>query len=133
MSDVTFKSRDYIKQPDSDPWGGIEVTFDDNSRLTIVSRGTTDDQRQRYAYSLVQDQFPRTVMAGYDLHSGVDEPISYLHAVGDWATFVQDEESAAEFGPDFVVWADRHRDGLAELVEYVSEQLDEMESAGGVR
>jgi hypothetical protein len=102
---------------DSFPWGGIVTTFADHSRVKTVYRGGADDGRRRYAYSVTQRQIPRTVTAGADLMSMPGAPISYLNALRDWATSVQDPDRAADHGAAFAQWVGRHADELADLVD----------------
>ncbi len=114
-----FRSPGYVSDPDGDGlFGGITATFRDGSQVTIVPRGTDEEGRQRYAYSVTQEQVPRTLAAGDDLRSGVGEPVNYRKALAAWTSFAcADAEAyqATMSGDAVQEWAYQHDDELSEL------------------
>jgi hypothetical protein len=128
-----FGSPDSVSDPNRDGlFGGITATFRDGSQVTIVPRGIDEEGRQRYAYSLTQDQVPRTVTAGEDLRSGVGEDVDYRKALAAWAGFAgaDAETYRAEMSGDAMQeWAYQHDDELSELALDLEQDAPEAEAA----
>jgi hypothetical protein len=124
VPDYGFLSSPTYADPNRDGlFGGITAAFGDGSQITIVPRGTDHEGRQRYAYSVTQQQLPRTVAAGEDLHSGIDRPVDYRRALADLAVFADARADEDADGDPFQDWAYRHDTELSELVLQLQEDV----------
>ena len=139
MATWRHKTHPAITNPDSNPWGGLVATFDDGSTITVIYRGGEHDPdvdsapRQRYAYTINQRDFPRTVEAN-EIRSGCGDPISYTRALAALCSFLgADAEHYAGHhnagccgrSLTYLHWADGHEDEIWSL----QDELDLINSA----